>query len=84
MKPMLETLNLENDEYTHLIKIGSNLIEQEKKDLKEFLTEFQEVFAWSYKNMLGIDLESTTSYRHSLPYSAYQAKVEMHKDQMAN
>ena len=27
------------------------------KDLQELLTKFQEVFAWSYENMLGIDPE---------------------------
>ena len=27
----------------------------ETQDFKELLTEFQEVFAWSYKDMLGID-----------------------------
>ena len=40
-----------------LNKIGSTLNEKERKDLKELLTEFQEVFAWSYEDMLGIDPE---------------------------
>ena len=57
MEPILETLNMDNDENPCLIKIGSTLNEQEKKDLKEFLTKFQEVFAWSYKDMPGIDPE---------------------------
>ena len=42
-----ETLNLSNDENPRLIKIGLTLNEKERKDLKELLTEFQEVFAWS-------------------------------------
>ena len=42
-----------------LIKIGSTLNEKEKKDLQELLMEFQEVFAWSYEDMPGIDLEIT-------------------------
>ena len=42
MEPTLETINLGNDE-------------KERKDLKELLTEFQEVFASSYKDMPGID-----------------------------
>ena len=55
IEPTFETLNLGNDENPRLIKIGSTLNEKEKKDLKELLIEFQEVFAWSYKNMPGID-----------------------------
>ena len=57
MEPTFETLNLGNDENPSLIKIGSTLNEKEKKDLKELLIEFQKVFAWSYKDMPGIDLE---------------------------
>ena len=57
MEPIIETLNLDNDENPHLIKIGFTLNEQEKKDLKELLTEFQEVFAWSYEDMLDINPE---------------------------
>ena len=57
MEPTLETINLGNDENPCLIKIGSTLNEKEKKDLQELLMEFQEVFAWSYEDMLGIDLD---------------------------
>ena len=57
MEPTFETLNLGNNENPHLIKIGSTLNKGERKDLKEILTEFQEVFAWSYEDMLGIDPE---------------------------
>ena len=57
MEPTFETLNLGNNENPHLIKIDSTLNEQERKDLKELLTEFQEVFAWSYEDMSGIDPE---------------------------
>ena len=56
MEPTLETINLVNDENPRLIKISSTLNEKERKDLQELLMEFQEVFAWSYKDMLGIDL----------------------------
>ena len=57
MEPILETINLRNDENPRLIEIGSTLNEKEMKDLQELLIEFQEVFAWSYEDMLGIDLE---------------------------
>ena len=55
MEPILETINLGNDENPHLIKIGSTLNEKERKDLQELLMEFQEVFAWSYEDMPRID-----------------------------
>ena len=57
MEPNLETINLGNDENPRLIKIGSSLNEKERKDLQELLMEFQEVFAWSYEDMPGIDPE---------------------------
>ena len=57
MEPTLETINLGNDENPRLIKISSTLNEKERKNLQELLMEFQEVFAWSYEDMLGIDLE---------------------------
>ena len=57
MKPSFETLNLGNDENPRLIKIGSTLNEKERKDLKDFFTEFQEVFAWSYEDIPSIDPE---------------------------
>ena len=65
MEPTFETINLGNDENSCLIKICSTLKEKKKKkrkkkdlkDLKELLIEFQEVFAWSYEDMPGIDPE---------------------------
>ena len=57
MEPILETINLGNDENPRLIKIGLTLNEGERKDLKELLIKFQELFAWSYEDMPGIDLE---------------------------
>ena len=57
MEPTFKTLNLRNVENPHLIKIGSTLSKEERKDLQELLTKFQEVFAWSYEDMSGIDPE---------------------------
>ena len=59
MEPTLEIINLGNDENPRLIKIVSTLNEKEKKDLQELLMEFQEVFAWSYKDMPRINPEIT-------------------------
>jgi len=55
MEPNFETLNLDNNKNPRLIKIGSTINEKERKELKELLTKFQEVFAWSYEDILGID-----------------------------
>ena len=57
MEPTFETLNLGNNENPRIIKITLTLNEEQRKDLKDLLTEFQEVFAWSYENMPGIDPE---------------------------
>ena len=66
MEPTLETINLGNDENPHLIKIGSTLNEKEQKDIQElFIMEFQEVFAWSYEDMPGIDPEITQHHIHT-------------------
>ena len=47
MEPTFETLNMANDENPRLIIIDSTLNDKERKDLKELLAEFQEVFARS-------------------------------------
>ena len=71
MEPTFETLNLGNNENPYLIKIGSTLNKGERKDLKEILIEFQEVFAQSYEDMLGIDPEIAQyhidTYAHMVP-----------------
>ena len=75
MEPILETINLGNDENPRLIKIGSALNAKEKKDLQELLMEFQEVFAWSYKDMPGINSEIT---KHHVDTHDHMAKIESH------
>ena len=57
VEPTFETLNLGNNENPRLIKIVSTRNEKERKDLKELLMKFQEVFAWSYEDMPGINPE---------------------------
>jgi hypothetical protein len=48
-------INLGTFENPKEIRISSSLSQEEKQDLMELLKEFQEVFAWSYEDMLGID-----------------------------
>ena len=59
IEPILETINLGYNKNPCLIKIGLTLNEKERKDLQEFLMEFQEVFAWFYEDMYELDLEIT-------------------------
>ena len=73
MEPTFETLNLGNDKNPCLIKIGSTLKERERKDHKELLIEFEEVFAWSYEDMLGIDLEIA---QHHIDTHAHMVPVK--------
>ena len=71
MEPTFENLNLGNDENPRLIKIGLTLNEKERKYLKELLTKFQEVFAWSYEDMPSIDpkiaLHHIGTHAHMVP-----------------
>ena len=73
MEPTFETPNLGNVENPHLIKIGSTLNEKERKGLKEFLAKFQDVFAWSYKDVLGIDLEIA---QHHIDINAHMVPIK--------
>ena len=73
MEPTFETLNLGNDENPRLIKIGLTLNEKERKDLKGLLEEFQEVFAWSYEDMLDIDFEIA---QHHIDTHAHMVPVK--------
>ena len=40
-----------------MVQIGSTLSVQEREQLVDLLKEFRDVFAWSYKDMPGIDPE---------------------------
>ncbi|KAL6223173.1 hypothetical protein ACLB2K_006563 [Fragaria x ananassa] len=52
----LETINLSNDPATHKpILISSNLSTEERKHLVELLKEFNDVFAWNYEEMPGLN-----------------------------
>ena len=73
IEPTFETLNLGNDENSHLIKIGSTLNEKEKKDLKEFLIEFQEGFAWLYEDMPSINPKIA---QHHIDTHAYMVPIK--------
>ena len=47
-----------------MIQVGNTLITSEKDALVALLTEFKEVFAWSYEDMTGIDIDIV---QHCIP-----------------
>jgi len=52
---------------------SSTLNEEERKDFNDLLIEFQEVFAWSYKDMPKIDPEIA---QHHIDTHAYMVPVK--------
>ena len=50
----LEMVELVDEELTKMTIIGTNLNNQMKKELIQFLKENLDIFAWSHENMLGI------------------------------
>jgi len=60
----IELVNLGTEEEKKEIKIGASLDANIKKRVMELLREFAEVFAWSYKDMPGLDPEVV---EHRLP-----------------
>lgn len=55
------TVNIGSEEVGKEVKIGTSLSNNHKKDRILLLKEFPDVFAWSYKDMPGI-LLSTSSH----------------------
>ena len=55
IKEETQPINLETDDAPKMIQVGNTLTTSEKDALVALLTEFKEVFAWSYKDMPGID-----------------------------
>ena len=53
----LEMVELVDEELTKMTIIGTNLNNQTKKELIQFLKENLDIFAWSHENMLGIVAE---------------------------
>ncbi|MBN8143100.1 hypothetical protein J0J23_22630, partial [Vibrio vulnificus] len=50
-----EAINVGTPEKPQELQIGTTLNQAEKQQFIELLTEFKDVFAWSYKDMPGID-----------------------------
>ena len=51
----LKVLNLGTDEEPRPTYISASLTPEEEKQYFDLLSEYKDVFAWSYKEMLGLD-----------------------------
>ncbi|RDY11603.1 hypothetical protein CR513_03703, partial [Mucuna pruriens] len=60
----LETVNLDKEEEKREIRVGKQMSPGLKQRLVELLREYVDIFAWSYRDMLGLD---TTIMEHKLP-----------------
>ena len=63
----VDTFNLGTEEDKKEVKVGSNLEPIIKKRLIQLLHDYVEVFAWSYKDMPGLDTDIMV---HRLPTKA--------------
>ena len=57
IKEETQPINLETDDDPKMIQVGNTLTTSEKDALVALLTEFKEVFAWSYEDIPGIDTD---------------------------
>ena len=64
IKKETQPVNLGIDDEPKMIQVGNTLTSSKKDALVALLIEFKEVFAWSYKEMLGID---TNIMQHYIP-----------------
>ena len=56
-KEETQPINLGTDDEPKIIQVGDTLTASEKDALVALVTEFKEVFAWSYEDMPGIDTD---------------------------
>jgi hypothetical protein len=64
LEVQVETINLGTEEEPRLIKVAAIPNEEERRRWVQFLREYESVFAWSYRDMPGLDPEIA---KHTLP-----------------
>ena len=64
IKEETQHVNLGADDEPKMIQVGNTLATFEKDALVSLLTKFKEVFAWSYEDMPGIDIDIV---QHCIP-----------------
>ena len=65
----LENISLDETNPERHTRVGADLEEKIKKDLVHFLRKSIDMFAWSYKDMLGIDPNVITHCLNVYPSS---------------
>ena len=65
----LENIFLDENNPKRCTRVGADLEEKIKKDLVHFLRKSIDMFAWSYKDMLGIDPNVITHCLNVYPSS---------------
>ncbi|RDX79084.1 hypothetical protein CR513_40533, partial [Mucuna pruriens] len=60
----LESVNLGDERNKKEVRIGSQMSQESRKALIELLQEFSDIFAWSYRDMPGLD---RSIVEHRLP-----------------
>ena len=73
IKEETKPVNLRTGDEPKMIHVGNTLTSSEKDALVALLTEFKEVFAWSYKDMPGID---THIVQHCIPTDPTRKSVK--------
>ena len=62
IKEETQPVNLRIGDKPKMIQVGNTLTTSKKDALVALLTKFKEVFAWSYEDMLGIDIDRVQHY----------------------
>ena len=76
MKPRqeeTELINLETEEGKKKVKVGTGMTAPICQGLITLLEEYQDIFAWSYQDMLGLDLDIV---QHKLPLNPGSSPVK--------
>ena len=81
IKEETQLINLGTDDEPKMIQVGNTLTSSEKDALVSLLIEFKEVFAWSYEDMSGIDIDIALHSNIS-NHEAGQAEVEKNEAKM--
>ena len=71
----LETVSLQRDDPGKIIQIGSRLKDEQKQELVHCLQAHADVFAWTHKDMLGIDPE-VACHRLAIKKGCSSSKAE--------
>ena len=70
---IIEAVNLGTEEEKKEVKIGTTLSPVTRKELIDLLQDYNDVFAWSYQDMLGLDTDIVI---HRLPLREECAPVK--------